>query len=466
MAIRIFRHQIPLPFLILGVIETLVLLASVYLAAHIRFFDNPESIQANLGALFTKAVPYAVLMMTTIIAMGLYRTRMRHTGPEIMSRLVVSFLLGGVALALVFYVFPSSYFGRGVAGIAMLVSFIGIMIIRLIFLRVVDQSIFRTKVLVLGTGQKAFLLTRLRRKSDQRTFKIVGFVKPEGDAADKVEPNFSLAAKGLAQIVGETEADELVVAVDDRRIGLPVRDLLDCKLGGTSVVDVMTFFERETGRVRLDLLYPSWVIFSEGFVENNFGRVLKRVFDVAASATLLAFIWPLMLLAAVCITVESGAGQPIIYRQRRVGTRGKVFDVLKFRSMIVDAEKHGAPQWAAEDDDRITKAGRWMRKYRVDELPQLWNVFRGDMSIVGPRPERPEFVDSLAQTIPYYTERHCAKPGMTGWAQLCYQYGSSEDDAAEKLQYDLYYVKNQSIMFDLFILLQTAEVVLLGKGAR
>ena len=466
MNIRLFNHPIPLPFVILGIIEVLILVASVYAGAYIRFYAEPEAIENELGNLLEKAIPFAIIMMTALVAMGLYRGRIRLTGLEVVLRVAVSFVLGAVALALMFYVFPTFFVGRGVLGIAGAISFLGLVAARLLFFSVVDEDIFRRRVIVLGTGQKAELLTRLRRRSDQRTFKIVGFL-PTGDEQKFVQPDLVITREGaLPQLVNDLRAEELVVAIDDRRKSLPVRDLLDCKLNGTKVVDVMTFFERETGRVRLDLLYPSWMIFSEGFVDNNFSRATKRIFDILGSASVLLVTWPIMVVAAVAISLESGWGQPILYRQRRVGLKAKAFDVLKFRSMVVNAEAKGAPQWAAQDDDRVTKVGRVMRKYRVDELPQLWNVFLGDMSIVGPRPERPEFVESLAQTIPYYTERHCAKPGITGWAQLCYQYGSSEDDAAEKLQYDLYYVKNQSIMFDLFILLQTAEVVLLGKGAR
>lgn len=450
----------------LGLVETLILVASVYAGANIRFFGSPDSIQ-DFGSVATRAFPYAGVILSALVSMGLYRTRTRYTGFEIIARVVASFALGGIGLALMFYVFPVLYMGRGVLAIALIVSFSGLVASRLIFLKVVDENIFRRRVLVLGTGQKATLLTRLRRKSDQRTFKIVGFVSHPDEVQHLVEPDRILdSQEALISQVTENRIDELVVAIDDRRKGLPVRDLLDCKLSGVQITDVMTFFERETGRVRLDLLYPSWVIFSEGFVDNHFTRISKRFFDILSSASVLAVSWPIMLCAAIAIILESGWGQPILYRQKRVGLRGEEFEVLKFRSMIVDAEKAGAPQWATQNDARITKVGAVMRKYRIDELPQLWNVFRGDMSIVGPRPERPEFVDDLAQTIPYYTERHCAKPGMTGWAQLCYQYGSSADDAAEKLQYDLYYVKNQSIIFDLFILLQTAEVVLLGKGAR
>jgi sugar transferase (PEP-CTERM system associated) len=245
-----------------------------------------------------------------------------------------------------------------------------------------------------------------------------------------------------------------------------VRELLDCRLAGVEVIDLVSFLERETGRVHLDVLNPSWIIFSEGFRRDGLRQATKRAFDIVASFALVLVTWPVMLLTAVGIKLEEGIRAPILYRQRRVGLDGRDFDVLKFRSMRVDAERDGKARWATGNDDRVTRMGRLIRKVRVDELPQIFNVLRGDMSFVGPRPERPQFVSELSDSIPYYEERHCAKPGITGWAQICYPYGSSEKDSLEKLQYDLYYLKNHSLLFDMMILLQTVEVVLMGKGGR
>jgi sugar transferase (PEP-CTERM system associated) len=231
------------------------------------------------------------------------------------------------------------------------------------------------------------------------------------------------------------------------------------------VVELPTFLERETGKVRLDAVNPSWIIFGEGFRASPLQAVLERGFDIGASLALLVLALPVMLLTIVAIRIEDGWKAPVFYRQTRVGRHSEPFDVLKFRSMTVNAEQ-GAAVWAVRDDPRVTRVGSIIRKTRIDELPQLVNVLRGDMSFVGPRPERPEFVEQLELKIPYYRERHTVKPGITGWAQLCYPYGSSEKDAVEKLQYDLYYVKNRSLIFDFAILVQTVEVVLWGKGAR
>jgi len=269
----------------------------------------------------------------------------------------------------------------------------------------------------------------------------------------------------LVQICQRLAAVEIVVAMDDRRRGFPIAELLECRLAGIDVTELLSFLERETGRVRIDVLNPSWMIFGQGFRRDPLRLISSRTLDLAASLSVLALASPLMLLAVLAIKFEDGWTAPVLYRQRRVGFGGKPFDVLKFRSMRTDAESDGLARWAQLRDPRVTRVGSFMRKVRIDELPQLFNVLRGQMSVVGPRPERPEFVADLAERIPYYVERHCVKPGLTGWAQLCYPYGSSERDALEKLQYDLFYVKNNSLLFDLAILLQTVEVVLFGNGS-
>jgi sugar transferase (PEP-CTERM system associated) len=262
------------------------------------------------------------------------------------------------------------------------------------------------------------------------------------------------------------DVDEIVVAMDDRRQEFPLRELLHCRINGIDVLELVSFLERETGAVRLDVLNPSWIIFSPGFRRSWARDLVGRMLDITASLMLLAIAWPVMLLAALAIKVEDGLSAPVLYHQDRVGNDGKVFRVRKFRSMNLDAEADGVARWATEEDGRVTRVGGWLRRSRFDELPQLWNVLRGDMRFVGPRPERPEFVASFSENLPYYNERHSVPPGLTGWAQLCYPYGSSEQDAVEKLKYDLYYIKNRSFLFDLAILIQTVEVIVFGKGAR
>jgi sugar transferase (PEP-CTERM system associated) len=322
-------------------------------------------------------------------------------------------------------------------------------------------------VLIYGAGKRAEAFMQLRRRTDRRGFLVAGFVSADED--EILIPHHQLIPTNgatLYSLVRDRGVTEVVVAVDDRRRKFPVDDLLNCRLRGINVIDIVSFLERETGKVRIDMLSPSWLIFSGGFRRDPLREGAERVFDIFVSIVLLALTWPIAMLAWLAIKLEDGWCAPAFYQQERVGLEGKLFTLKKFRSMRTDAEQVGKAAWASENDPRVTRVGRFIRKTRVDELPQLLNVLAGDMCFVGPRPERPQFVDQFCERIPYYRERHWVKPGITGWAQLCYPYGASERDAKEKLQYDLYYVKHRNLMFDLFILLETAEVILWGRGAR
>lgn len=297
-------------------------------------------------------------------------------------------------------------------------------------------------------------------------FAIVGFIPLPGSPRWVGEDRLVALDAPLLELAIAREVDEIVVAADDRRGKLPVHDLLDCKMSGFEVLDLLTFFEKELALVKIDLLHPSWILFSPGFHMGMTGLYGKRLFDLAASVVILTLAAPIMALVALASLIESRGRDPILYTQVRVGENGKPFLLRKFRSMRADAEADGVARWASENDARITRLGAFLRKTRLDELPQVFNVLRGEMSLVGPRPERPEFVSLLAAKIPYYSERHRVEPGVTGWARLLYPYGSGEEDARRKLEYDLYYVKHAGIVLDLVILLQTVEVVLFGKGAR
>jgi sugar transferase (PEP-CTERM system associated) len=296
----------------------------------------------------------------------------------------------------------------------------------------------------------------------------VGFVPTICDepSAVSTERRIELRNSSLLEYAWAHEVYEIVVAMDDSSADFPFEALLECRQAGIAVTDLTEFMERETGQVRIDLVHPNWMVFSDGFARNSLHAQVERLVDILASLALLALTWPFMLLTVVAIKIEEGLSAPVLYRQVRVGERGQPFRLFKFRSMRVDAERDGRARWAAANDDRVTRVGRVIRKLRIDELPQIINVLNGEMSLVGPRPERPEFVSQLNTKIPLYRERHTIKPGITGWAQLCYPYGSNEKDAAEKLQYDLFYVKNRNLLFYLAILVQTVEVILWGKGAR
>lgn len=465
-SLRIFNHYVRIPFLFLGLIELAGIFGSIILASYLLVrWEFAE--QGHLISLIFRASVMSLVMLLSMIAAGMYQARLREGFLGLILRLTTAYLLAIVALSVLFYFLPDLLLGRGIMAISLATSFTFIVIVRLI-MYLTDPGIFKKRILVLGAGKRASTLTELRRKSDQFGFSIIGFIHLRGES-DVVDKDRIIALNmPLLDYVERHDVDEIVVAIEDRRKGIPMRELLDCKMRGVDVIDVLTFFERETGKVRLDQLHPSWLLFSDGFNQGGIRTYTKRGFDLVISALLLAVTWPLMLLAAFAIWLESGCkyGVPILFRQVRVGEGGRPFQVLKFRSMIVDAEKSGVAQWATKNDSRITRVGKVIRKTRIDELPQIFNVFRGDMSFVGPRPERPEFVVTLSEKIAYYAERHHVKPGITGWAQLLYPYGSSEKDAMEKLQYDLYYIKNHSIFLDFLIMLQTAEVVIFGRGAR
>lgn len=461
--VRIFRHYVPAQLLLLALAEASIFFIAIYLGAHLRF---EEWAWQQVIPLWPRALVFAVVMLVCMTSLGLYNRETPKGNWLYYGKFVASFLLGWVAMTLIFYVHQGLYLGRGVFGLAFLFSFAAAALVRVVFFHVVDQQALQRRVLVLGTGTRAAGVGKLLRdNASGHKFHLVGYL-PVSDSEPHVDGGSILHDNGsLLSIVYKYAVDEVVVGVRDRRNGgIPMPELLQCKVEGVEVTDLSTFFERETGQVQLDCLNPSWIVFSDGFGHGSYKYVVKRIFDIVVSLLLLVATLPVTLLTAILICVETGF--PIFYRQERVGELGRTFKILKFRSMRRDAEKGGTPQWAVKDDDRITRVGRLIRKLRIDELPQIFNVLRGDMSFVGPRPERPFFVRDLAKQIPYYVSRHTVKPGITGWAQIRYPYGASVEDAKKKLQYDLYYAKNHSLFLDIIILFQTAQVVLFGKGAR
>lgn len=462
--LRLFRHYFPAAFLFLILIELALFWGSIYLGAELRFFG--VEIDSELLPLWPKAMLFSSVMFLSLTAMGLYKNLYREGLEGTILRLGLSMLLALAGMTVVFYLFPYLFLGRGAFAWAFIIAVVGIFLVRFFFVKYIDSETLKRRVLVLGAGKRAEQFKKLRRKGDQIGFKILGFVHVHGEH-DILPPEKVIHIDTpLIDYAQQHQIQEIVVAIEDRRLSFPVDDLLDCKMSGIDVVDSLTFFERETGKVRLETLHPSWLIYSDGFQHVGFQLTIKRGFDVFASSLILLVTWPIILLTAIAIFVESGFKGPILYRQVRVGQNWRLFQVLKFRSMVVDAEKDGSPQWAQKNDSRVTRVGKFIRRSRIDELPQIFNVLRGDMSFIGPRPERPEFVEQLAEKIPYFAERNRVKPGITGWAQVRYSYGASDEDAREKLQYDLYYVKNYSLFLDFLILFQTAEVVFFGQGAR
>ena len=409
---------------------------------------------------------FALLMFALLAVFGLYRRDFEEGLGSMVFRVVTSFAVGLLILVVAGWLVPGLWAPRAPLVAASALGLTGILLLRFTFFRWADLDMLKHRILVLGTGTRAAKIgTLLRDAESRRRLQVVGFLPLQG-THHFVDHSLILPDQGsLADIVEKYQIDEIVIAIRERRGGgLPVNELLDCKLNGIHVSELSTFFERERGQVQLESLNTSWMVLSEGFRQGLLRDIVKRVFDLSVSLLILLLSLPVMLLTAVLIVLESGF--PLLYRQERVGQGGRVFTIFKFRSMAQNAEKDGTPQWAQAGDARVTAVGRVIRKLRIDELPQIINVFKGDMSFVGPRPERPFFVNQLIEQVPYYASRHSIKPGITGWAQVRYPYGASLEDAIEKLQYDLYYVKNHTFFLDLLILFQTALVVLFGKGAR
>lgn len=446
--------------------ELSLVLLSVMAAAALRFHGNLHDRLAFIEQAPLRALLIGLCLTGAMTAFGLYQVHVRHSRADFALRLLLSFVCGGTVLVVIYYLLPAAYIGRGVLAISLALSLLAVAATRLFVLPAFRFQALKQRILVFGAGRNADLINqRLRRNSDRQSFVLLGFVPVKGhdvvvDEARLVIP----PEEGLCALAERLNVDEIIIAPDERRGGMPMEDMLQCVQRGMAVTDLSTFFEREAGMVQLSVVDPSWLVFSGGFDYSLPRRLTKRAFDLVAASVIFLLTWPLMLLTAIAVRLESSG--PVLYRQTRVGERGSHFEIVKFRSMRVDAEGDGVARWASKDDDRSTRVGRFIRKTRLDELPQLFSILRGEMSFVGPRPERPQFVELLTGELRYYGVRHAVKPGLTGWAQLRYPYGASVRDADEKLKFDLFYVKNHGLVFDLLIMLQTVEVVLFGRGAR
>jgi len=459
--VRLFGHYISRHFLLLGAVEFLLF----FLALLAGYLTNYPLNQLKLALLeqhlLLVAAIFAVVMLISMISMGAYQRGLQDRA-DLVLRTGLAFLFASMASTLAFFAFPELSLGRGVFAYALLFSFVMVMLVREVYIRVAGAEVFKHTLLVLGTGKNAKLIHDL--ENEEVGFTIAKFLHLH-DKDDLIPKSRQIELEdSLSSLAFKEGIDEIVVAVDDRRRRLPVDEIIDCKMSGIRVFNLLDFLEKETACIYIDHLYPSWILFSGGFNMGVFAKYGKRLLDIIVSALMLICVCPVMLLVAIASLIESRCCDPIFFKQIRVGQNGKPFNVYKFRSMRTDAEADGVARWATKNDARVTALGRLMRKTRLDELPQLANVLRGDMSMVGPRPERPEFVSQLSKEIPYYHERHRMKPGVTGWAQLKYPYGATTEDARRKLEYDLYYVKNASLFLDLNVIIQTVEVVLFGKG--
>lgn len=465
--IRLFKHYMPVSLLLLAIGEALILLSSIQVGVSLRFTKIHPGYIASVGSLTPKAVSFTVVMLSIMTAFGLYQRNSGDQGPWAdFIRVTASFFVGLIAMILIFYTFPDLYLGRGAFALTFLYAFGAILIARFLFMKFADHTVLRRRILLVGSGSRAAKVQTLEKDDTGKVqFNLVGCLPFSNEHCNYNKARILHDQGSILSIAKKYKVDEIIVGVRERRSGgLPTSQLLECKLAGIEIIDLPSFFERQMGHIQLESLNPSWMIFSDGFQRSSMKDITKRAFDIIVSSLLLLVTFPVFLLAALLIWLESG--RPILYQQKRVGEHGRAFEVLKFRSMYQDAERDGVPRWAKKQDARITRVGKVIRMLRIDELPQIYNVLKGDMSFVGPRPERPYFVDELAKQITYYPMRHTVKPGITGWAQIRYPYGATVEDAIQKLQFDLYYVKNHTLFLDLIILLQTAQVVLFGKGAR
>ena len=461
--VRLFKHYVPHAVLLLGLVDLVLLILSAEAGWVVRAHQIDMAVTPPAQRL-PQLLSFAAALQIALVAVGAYGVGSFLSLRFAAARLAVAVALGTLFLSVLYFMVPAISFWRSNLLYSMLIACVLLVAVRALLGRALGGDTFKRRVVVLGAGNRA---ARIGELADQPgvNFIAAGFISmneatpvvPGAVARDSI-PN-------LAAYITDLGASEVVMALEERRNALPLADLLRVKTTGVQVYELSTFLERETGRVDLNSVNPSWLIFSDGFAGGRLiSGTIKRGFDIVASLLLLIVTLPLVLVAAVAVKLESAG--PAFYRQRRVGLYNQGFDILKLRSMRTDAEVAGKAQWAAKNDPRVTRVGRFIRKVRIDELPQAWTVLKGEMSFVGPRPERPQFVDELEQQLPFYAERHMVKPGITGWAQINYPYGASVEDARHKLEYDLYYAKNYSPFLDLLIILQTLRVVLWPAGAR
>jgi len=461
--IRLFKHYIPHAVLMLGFLDFLLLLA----AGEAGWVLRAHQIEMDIEQVSTRIWPllsFAVSLQTAMIAVGVYGAEALTSLRFATARLLVAISLGVIFLSVMHFATPDLTLWRSNSLYAMLLAFAFLLTLRVMLGSLLGGEAFKRRLVVLGAGKRADRIRQLEKRPGAG-YIVVGYIAMN-DGPQVIEESINRnAIYNLADFVVRLAASEVILALEERRNSVPMSDLLRIKTTGVHVNDLSTFLERETGRVDLDTVNPSWLIFSDGFSSGQrLSAIAKRMFDVVASAALLLLTAPLILLGVIVVLLDSRG--PAFYRQLRVGLFGQEFYIVKLRTMRQDAEVAGKAVWAEKDDPRITRTGRILRKLRIDELPQAWNVLKGDMSFVGPRPERRQFVEDLEQQLRYYGERHMVKPGITGWAQINYPYGASIEDARHKLEYDLYYAKNYSPFLDLLIILQTIRVILWPEGAR
>ena len=462
--IRLFNRYIPSRDILFFFAEGFIISLSVFLAIAIRFFFDSKDIFLYEHLIF-KVVFITLVCQTTILYNDLYFVNLKDRNRLLFIKLLQSLGATSVLLSIAYFFFPSLIIGRGIFIITM-IALIPILLLWRIFF--VNMSLFRKdndKLLIIGTGELAVEIGRKIVDDGYAGYKVAGFIDEDKSRVGEslFNPKIIGTYDDISSIVQKERTGKIIVSMQEMRGIFPIDQLLKLRLDGIEVEDGISFYEKISGKIHVSHLKPGWLIFSEGFRRRRI-EMGKRITDIFLASFGLILASPVMLLTALLIRLESAG--PVFFRQERVGEGEKVFPLLKFRSMKVDAESETGPVWANVNDDRVTKIGKFIRKLRIDEIPQMINVLKGDMSFVGPRPERAHFIAMLEKEIPYYSLRHNVKPGITGWAQIRYPYGASVEDAREKLQYDIYYIKNMSLLYDFTIVLETIKTVILGQGAR
>ncbi|HEX7176539.1 MAG TPA: TIGR03013 family XrtA/PEP-CTERM system glycosyltransferase [Pyrinomonadaceae bacterium] len=445
--------------------EALLLFGATVAAAYVRLGMEDAHFELTVKHGYLKAALVGLFCLAAFYLYDLYDFVVMHDRRELVLRLIQALGLAWVALAILFYAVPPLMVGRGVSLISLPLALTLMVGWRVAIHWLLGHPNVGERILIVGSGESAIEVAREALERRDAGFRIVGFVdnRPELLGQSLVNPRVIGLTKDLAEVVRRESVDRIVVAMGERRGQFPVEELLDLSLsGGVAIEECASFYERLTGRVSLDMLRPSWLIFSGRGRQARLSSAARTFLHRGAALVGGLLSLPLALLTALLVKLESPG--PALYRQERVGKNGRVFTIMKFRSMRLDAERDG-PVWASKaGDERTTRVGRVIRKIRVDEIPQFWNILKGEMNFVGPRPERPHFVSQLAEEIPFYEQRHLIAPGLTGWAQIKYPYGASIEDARQKLQYDLFYIKNQSLMLDAVILFETVKTILFGRG--
>jgi sugar transferase (PEP-CTERM system associated) len=457
--VRLFHVYYPVRTLILLAGEAMVVCLSFLASAWIEFGSDSYLVLNYEGGLY-KILATTALVVICSYYFDLYGPRQQSSWVETSLRLLFVLGTASFSLAIIGYWFPEFMLGRHVYLVGIIILSAALVLWRGAYAWLLGQPYLQERVYVLGSGERATRLVEAIRTRKDLGMDVVGWA----GALAHSTPGHDDLAKALRDLAGRSAIDRIIVAVDDRRNTLPLRELLNLRLQAVKIEEASSWLEKISGKIDVQYLQPSALIYSEEFRLGTGFLIVRRVSSFIIAALALVVCLPLIPLIALVVKLSSPG--TILFRQNRVGRRGEVFTLYKFRTMRQDAESQTGAVWAGKNDPRVTRVGRLLRRTRLDELPQLWNVVIGDMGFVGPRPERPEFVQLLTEKIPYYNLRHVIRPGLTGWAQVCYQYGASVEDAQEKLQYDLYYIKHVSLMLDLLIVFKTLKTVLQGRGAQ